>query len=119
MLFGAGVDDFLGNAGWASFGLAGLVISWLLLKYLPDQEKRMERIVLAHATEIKALNEKHDAQVAAINEDWMNRTRDSQKAFEASLERIHLHNRELIDMIMKRVRKEHRLARGNEEDTGG
>ena len=100
-------------------GLAGLVISWLLLKYLPDQEKRMERIILAHAAEIKLLNEKHDIQIASINEDWMNRTRDSQKSFEASLERIHAHNRELMEMKMKRMKKDHRLARDNEGDTDG
>lgn len=38
ILLGAeALDPIAGGAGWASFGIAGLVLSWLLLKHLPDK----------------------------------------------------------------------------------
>ncbi len=33
-------DFFSGGSGWTSFGLAGLILAWLLLKHLPDKDKQ-------------------------------------------------------------------------------
>ena len=35
--------DVLGGIGWGSFGLTGLLLGWLLLKYLPSKDEQIER----------------------------------------------------------------------------
>lgn len=38
----AQTDALTGGAGWASFGIAGAVLSWLLLVHLPSKDKQMK-----------------------------------------------------------------------------
>ncbi len=38
-----------GAAGWTSFGIAGLVLSWLLLVHLPAKDKQIKDILDNHA----------------------------------------------------------------------
>jgi hypothetical protein len=37
-----------GLAGWTTFGLAGLILAWLFLKYLPDKDKQLKDMLTAH-----------------------------------------------------------------------
>jgi BMFP domain-containing protein YqiC len=41
----AQVDPISGGAGWVGAGLLGLVLGWLLLKHLPDKDKKEERLI--------------------------------------------------------------------------
>lgn len=41
----AETDPVSGGAGWVGAGLLGLVLSWLLLKHLPDKDKQIERLI--------------------------------------------------------------------------
>ena len=45
ILFGQATDVISGGAGWAGAGLLGLVLGWLLLKRLPDNDKQTKELV--------------------------------------------------------------------------
>ncbi len=63
MLLGIGVltaqapmppDPISGGAGWIGAGLLGLVLSWLLLKHLPDKDKQIRDLMKDHLEAEKA-----------------------------------------------------------------
>jgi len=39
------VVDLIGGAGWGSFGLAGLVLAWLALRYLPAKDAQIKEFI--------------------------------------------------------------------------
>lgn len=41
MLLAEGLDSLSGGSGWVGAGLLGLVLSWLLLKHLPDKDAQI------------------------------------------------------------------------------
>lgn len=41
-------DPISGGAGWVGAGLLGLVLSWLLLKHLPDKDKQIKEMMSIH-----------------------------------------------------------------------
>lgn len=45
-------------AGWAGTGLVGMVLGWLLLKYLPYKDEQLERLTANHRLEIQTLGDK-------------------------------------------------------------
>jgi hypothetical protein len=57
-------QDISGPAasGWASFGIAGLVLAWLLLVYLPSKDKERERSVQSKDEQVKALMDRYDSE---------------------------------------------------------
>lgn len=61
-----------GIAGWSSFGLAGLILAWLLLKHLPDKDKQIKEMLGDHRDaitekdgQIKELLSSHKASLEA------------------------------------------------------
>ena len=49
-------------SGWASFGIAGLVLSWLLMIHLPAKDKQLKEFLDAGADE-RAKNREHIEQL--------------------------------------------------------
>ncbi len=41
----AGIDPLTGGAGWASAGLFGMVLAWLLMIHLPAKDKQITTLV--------------------------------------------------------------------------
>jgi PAS domain S-box-containing protein len=55
-------QDVLGGAaGWSSFGIAGLVLGWLLLKRLPDNDRQLEKLLGDKDRQIKEMAAVHTA----------------------------------------------------------
>ncbi len=42
LLVAQGADSLAGTSGWAGAGILGLVLSWLLLKHLPDKDRQVK-----------------------------------------------------------------------------
>lgn len=54
-------------SGWVGAGLLGLVLSWLLLKHLPDKDAQIERIIARHESELtEALDNQRQEFTAAL-----------------------------------------------------
>ncbi len=58
----AQVDPVSGGAGWVGAGLLGLVLSWLLLKHLPDVDKKFDKL-------LETFREEREADRKARRED--------------------------------------------------
>lgn len=48
-------EAFAGGSGWAGAGLLGLVLSWLLLKHLPEKDKLLLDLINAKDAQINLL----------------------------------------------------------------
>jgi hypothetical protein len=70
-------DPLSGGAGWAGAGILGLVLAWLLLKHLPDQNARIDRLV-------KEFAEREDKARA----DYMGREDKREAVFEATMKTV-------------------------------
>lgn len=40
--------DLTGASGWTSFGIAGMVLAWLLLVHLPAKDKQIKELIDKH-----------------------------------------------------------------------
>lgn len=58
--------DSSGMAGWASFGIVGVVLSWFALQYLPAQERRWDAAYKAKDEQSKALLAAKDEQLKQL-----------------------------------------------------
>ncbi len=47
--------DLSGGSGWVGAGLLGAVLSWLLLKHLPEKDRQIERLITDKDSQITAL----------------------------------------------------------------
>lgn len=65
LVFGQNVDAILGGAGWASFGIAGLILAWLFLKHLPDKDSLIERLIEKSDTKVVHIAGAFDVEQAA------------------------------------------------------
>lgn len=45
----AQMEALSGATGWTSFGIAGLVLAWLLLKHIPEKDKQLKDLIDAHS----------------------------------------------------------------------
>lgn len=55
-------DPISDGAGWIGAGLLGAVLSWLLLKHLPDKDRQMREMMTIHDT----IQTNKDAQIQTI-----------------------------------------------------
>lgn len=88
------VDPISGGAGWVGAGLLGLLLGWLLLKHLPDKDKREER-----------KDELHRTHVQSLMVDW-----------KSSLREILAHCDKETLRVTEAMREEFRRLRKEEED---
>lgn len=85
-------DQAVGAAGWTGAGLLGLVLSWLMFKYLPAKDQQVKDLIEASRQE---LHEKDKAFVAEL--------RDQRIEFRASLEKVVAHCEEEMRAVTARV----------------
>jgi len=82
-----------GLAGWSSFGIAGLVLGWLLLKHLPDKDRQIRELIDLHLkTEIDQRN-----MHASLE-------REQRADFRVTLEGVMIHWNKQIDGITSALR---------------
>ncbi len=55
-----------GATGWTSFGIAGLVLAWLLLKHLPAKDAQIERLISRSDTELRDARKEYKDALASI-----------------------------------------------------
>lgn len=79
---GGGTDPLASVvAGWSSFGLAGLVLAWLMLVHLPgvlkshkealeSKDTLINKVVDNFREEMKAERQGHDAEMKALREEF-------------------------------------------------
>lgn len=51
--------------GWASFGIVGLVLGWLLLRHLPDKDRHTKDLVATFTTHTENVISKFTAELTA------------------------------------------------------
>lgn len=56
-------DPIAGGAGWVGAGLLGMVLSWLLLKHLPEQVRQQKEDREGHDKHVKELMQAKDEAV--------------------------------------------------------
>lgn len=76
----AQADALSGGAGWAGAGLLGLVLSWLLLKHLPEKDRQIKDLLDSANTRADFIASRH----------W-EENRETQKQFQITLERVIQH----------------------------
>lgn len=59
-------DSVVGNSGWASAGIVGLVLSWLLFVHLPAKDKQIERLIDSFRQELKEERQANQTNCQAI-----------------------------------------------------
>lgn len=79
-LLAQATDPLSGGAGWIGAGLLGLVLSWLMLKHIPDKDKQVKELVDSHNARMDNLTSRYEAS--------MDRQRD---LFKASLDGVLRH----------------------------
>jgi hypothetical protein len=104
VLFVAQTDPISGGAGWVGAGLLGAVMAWLLLKYLPDQHARQERMVTAHQdTMAAAIGAQRVDFIAAMTQERLD--------FTVALERILKQNEIQVHHLAEAFNKDMQLTR--------
>lgn len=56
----AQIDPISGGAGWVGTGLLGAVLSWLLLKHLPDKDRQIREVIADFAAERTRQSDRFD-----------------------------------------------------------
>jgi uncharacterized membrane protein YgaE (UPF0421/DUF939 family) len=92
---GGPVDGISGGAGWAGAGLLGLVLAWLLLKYLPDKDKQ-----------ISDFHIRKDALVQSIVENFGATLREHRTEWHAAVDDIKRHNEAQVHSLARAMQVE-------------
>lgn len=106
-------DGLGGAAGWSSFGIAGLVLAWLLLRHLPEKDKREDKRIDDHRAEMKGKDEliekvlaRHVEAVEKVVAHCQAQGREQQQAGErwhaeqmAMLAKLHETDREVVHAV--------------------
>lgn len=103
-------EDAIGMSGWPSFGIAGLVLGWLLLRHLPAKDQQIERIMETHSKRISdkdeqiakmvethsaivkdlsSLNEKRTEAIISNGHEALSEQRSEFKSMIASIVKVH------------------------------
>lgn len=89
ILVAQAMDPISGGAGWIGAGLLGLVLGWLLLKHLPDKDRRDERKDELHRQHVTALMNDWKSSLREILKHCDEETKELAKAFKEELQRAH------------------------------
>lgn len=85
-------QEFTGASGWASAGLLGLVLSWLLLKHLPAKDEQIMKLLELRD---KAVNEQRT--------DFTSSVRKLGESVQATVERITGHCKEEMEVLANKL----------------
>lgn len=66
----AQVDPISGGAGWIGAGLLGAVLSWLLLKHLPDKDKLIRELIADKDAQIQTVLQTKWAALSKLTDDY-------------------------------------------------
>lgn len=88
VLLAQSVDPISGGAGWVGAGLLGLVLCWLLLKHLPDKDRRDERKDELHRTHVTSLMTDFKNSLREVLIHCDDETKALSEAFKEELRRI-------------------------------
>lgn len=112
LLADAAADGGLALAGWSTFGLAGLILTWLFLKHLPAKDAQMESLLAAKDTQLDKLITSRDALL-----------REQLGLERESCEKRHMENvamwredREVRDQRHESVLAEHRQSHADSKE---
>lgn len=64
------VDPISGGAGWVGAGLLGAVLAWLLLKYLPEQDRQRRDLIDNYAQRFDARDMRHQIVLDKISDEY-------------------------------------------------
>lgn len=110
-------DPISGGAGWVGAGLLGAVLSWLLLKHLPEKDRQQKEMNDSHrlhtkerdatyAETIKEINAHHERvieQIRAHHEHVLSQSRDD---FTRYLNRIIEHCQSEMASVTRFIEKD-------------
>ena len=88
-------NSLSGASGWAGAGILGLVLAWLLLKRLPDNDSQFERMV----------NKKDEAMTVLVGKH-IEDMRESREEFRAALKTVVDHCEREVAAIASAFAKE-------------
>lgn len=88
------IPNIDGAAGWTSFGIAGLVLSWLLLKHMPDKDRQLKELIDRHDMQMQELLDRHDKAENALSVTFTN-----------ALERITQHCKDEMSRMLASLSK--------------
>ena len=78
--------DAFGASGWASFGIAGLVLSWLLLKHLPSKDAQLERLISSSDERFTTMLETVEEQKIKLSDQHNVREKEQRQDFKDALQ---------------------------------
>jgi gas vesicle protein len=81
-------DAIAGSAGWTSAGLAGLVLAWLLLKYLPAKDEQLRQLLDAQDKQLKETIESHSTQTKDLATSFNQASKEMRSEFRDMLQVI-------------------------------
>lgn len=98
--------DAFGASGWASFGIAGLVLSWLLLKHLPSKDAQLERLITLGDERALAILDKTEKRTKDIADQSVVREKEQRQDFKEALQSIIKQSEVSTSSIQKTVTDE-------------
>lgn len=86
-----GADPLSGGSGWVGAGLLGLVLAWLLLKYLPDKDRQL-------ITFVDGFNERE----AELRREFTATVKELGASINSAIDKVVAHCREELTMLAQR-----------------
>lgn len=90
MVLGVDIDPLVGT-GWASFGIVGLVLGWLVTKHIPQLLADSKETARENVRTIHTLIERHDGQLKLAQDSHEARLAEVQETFKLSLDKMLTH----------------------------
>lgn len=94
-----------GAGGWAGAGLLGLVLSWLLLKHLPDRDKQVKETQDANAAQVKSIVDQFSASLKEQRLEFADALKTQQASYMASQDKAETRWQRATDDICERLEK--------------
>ncbi len=88
-----------GIAGWSSFGLAGLILAWLLLKHLPEKDRQLDAKDKAHEARIDVLVKMHDNRIEMLAGAYEASVKDLASSFTTRQNILREDNRMILEAV--------------------
>ena len=114
MLFGVEGTDFSGSIpSWINVGTSGIVLTWLLLRGLPDKDKQMSNLVKDKDVLLEKMQDRHTADLRTIMTSQAEMAKEARVAYKEALSMVIDHcQRENAanNVVLDRVSKEIQLA---------
>lgn len=106
LLLAQATDPISGGAGWVGAGLLGAVLSWLLLKHLPEKDRQQKDLIDSHNSKTKEITDTHAACIRGINDHHERVLAQSREDFAKFLGRVIEHCQAEMAGVTKLVEKD-------------